>query len=33
MFTGAMTPEEVLASLDQRRAEMAQTAADAAWQE
>jgi raffinose/stachyose/melibiose transport system substrate-binding protein len=33
MFTGAMTPEEVLASLDQRRAEMAQTAADPAWQE
>lgn len=33
MFTGSMTPEDVLASIDQRRAEMAQTAADPAWQE
>lgn len=33
MFTGSMTPEQVLQSLDQRRAEMAQTAGDAAWQQ
>jgi raffinose/stachyose/melibiose transport system substrate-binding protein len=33
MFTGAMTPEQVLQSIDQRRAEMAQTAADPAWQQ
>jgi raffinose/stachyose/melibiose transport system substrate-binding protein len=31
MFTGAMTPEEVLAAIDQRRAEMAATAGDEAW--
>ncbi len=31
MFTGAMTPDDVLASIDQRRAEMAQTAGDPAW--
>lgn len=31
MFTGAMTPEEVLKSIDQRRAEMATTAKDPAW--
>jgi raffinose/stachyose/melibiose transport system substrate-binding protein len=33
MFTGAMTPEQVLQSIDQRRAEMAATAGDAAWQQ
>ena len=33
MFTGAMTPEEVLASIDQRRADMAKTANDPAWAE
>ena len=33
MFTGAMTPEEVLQSIDQRRAEMAATAKDPAWSE
>lgn len=32
MFTGAMTPEEVAQSIDQRRADMAKTAGDAAWQ-
>ena len=32
MFTGAMTPEDVLKSIDQRRAEMAATANDPAWQ-
>ena len=31
MFTGAMTPEEVLASTDQRRTDMATTAKDPAW--
>ncbi|HHY54268.1 MAG TPA: carbohydrate ABC transporter substrate-binding protein [Chloroflexi bacterium] len=31
MFTGAMTPEEVLVSIDQRRADMAKTANDPAW--
>ncbi len=33
MFTGSMTPEEVLQSIDQRRADMAKTAADPAWQQ
>jgi raffinose/stachyose/melibiose transport system substrate-binding protein len=32
MFTGSMTPEDVLKSIDQRRAEMAATASDPAWQ-
>jgi raffinose/stachyose/melibiose transport system substrate-binding protein len=32
MFTGAMTPEDVMASIDRRRAEMAATAGDPAWQ-
>lgn len=31
MFTGAMTPEDVLKSIDQRRADMAATANDPAW--
>lgn len=31
MFTGGMTPEQVLNSIDQRRAEMAKTAQDPAW--
>jgi raffinose/stachyose/melibiose transport system substrate-binding protein len=31
MFTGAMTPEDVLVSIDQRRSEMATTANDPAW--
>ena len=31
MFTGAMTPEEVLQSIDQRRSDMAKTANDPAW--
>lgn len=31
MFTETMTPEDVLNSIDQRRAEMAQTASDPAW--
>jgi raffinose/stachyose/melibiose transport system substrate-binding protein len=31
MFTGALTPEGVLESIDQRRADMAETAGDAAW--
>ena len=31
MFTGSMTPEDVLASIDQRRADMAATAKDPAW--
>ena len=31
MFTGAMTPEDELKSIDQRRAEMATTAKDSAW--
>ncbi len=33
MFIGAMSPEEVLQSIDQRRTEMATTADDPAWQE
>lgn len=33
MFTGAMTPEDVLKSIDQRRADMAKTAQDPAWSE
>jgi raffinose/stachyose/melibiose transport system substrate-binding protein len=33
MFTGSMTPEQVLQSIDQRRAEMATTADDPAWQQ
>ena len=33
MFTGAMTPEEVLQSIDQRRSDMAKTANDPAWAE
>ena len=31
MFTGAMTPEDVLKNIDQRRADMAKTAKDPAW--
>jgi raffinose/stachyose/melibiose transport system substrate-binding protein len=31
MFTGAMQPEDVLKSIDQRRAELAKTAKDPAW--
>ena len=31
MFTASMTPEEVLASIDQRRTDMANTAKDPAW--
>jgi raffinose/stachyose/melibiose transport system substrate-binding protein len=31
MFTGSMTPLDVLKSIDQRRAEMAKTAKDPAW--
>lgn len=31
MFTGAMSPADVLASIDQRRADMANTAKDPAW--
>lgn len=31
MFIGAMSPEEVLQSIDQRRTEMATTASDPAW--
>jgi len=31
MFTGSMTPEDVLASIDQRCADMAATAKDPAW--
>lgn len=31
MFSGSMTPADVLTSIDQRRAEMAQTASDPAW--
>jgi raffinose/stachyose/melibiose transport system substrate-binding protein len=33
MFTGSMTPEDVMASIDQRRAELAVTAGDPAWAE
>jgi raffinose/stachyose/melibiose transport system substrate-binding protein len=33
MFTGSMTPEDVLMSIDERRAEMAKTASDPAWAE
>jgi raffinose/stachyose/melibiose transport system substrate-binding protein len=32
MFTGSMTPQEVAKSIDARRAEMAKTAKDPAWQ-
>lgn len=32
MFTGAMTPEDVLSSIDKRRAELAKAAKDPAWQ-
>jgi len=31
MFTGSMTPEEVLKNIDQRRVDMAKTAKDPAW--
>ena len=31
MFTGSMTPADVMASIDQRRTEMATTAKDPAW--
>lgn len=31
VFTGAMTPEDMLKSIDQRRADMANAAKDAAW--
>jgi raffinose/stachyose/melibiose transport system substrate-binding protein len=31
MFTGAMTPEDVLKSIDQRRSDMATTAKDPSW--
>ena len=31
MFTGALTPEDVLKNIDQRRADMATTAKDPAW--
>jgi len=33
MFTGAMTPEGVLTSIDKRRAELAKAAKDPAWQQ
>ena len=33
MFTGGMTPEDVMASIDQRRTELATTAGDPAWAE
>jgi raffinose/stachyose/melibiose transport system substrate-binding protein len=33
MFTASMTPEDVLASIDERRAEMAAAAQDPAWQQ
>lgn len=32
MFTGAMAPEDVLASIDKRRADLAKAAKDPAWQ-
>ena len=32
MFTGAMAPEDVLSSIDKRRAELARAAKDPAWQ-
>ena len=32
MFTGGMTPADVMASIDQRRTDMATTAGDPAWQ-
>lgn len=32
MFTGAMTPEDVLSNIDKRRAELARAAKDPAWQ-
>jgi raffinose/stachyose/melibiose transport system substrate-binding protein len=31
MFTGAMQPEAVLASIDQRRTDLAKAAKDSAW--
>jgi raffinose/stachyose/melibiose transport system substrate-binding protein len=31
MFTGVMTPDDVLKSIDQRRADMAKAAKDPAW--
>jgi hypothetical protein len=31
LFTGGMTPEDVMNSIDQRRAELATTAGDPAW--
>jgi raffinose/stachyose/melibiose transport system substrate-binding protein len=31
MFTGGMTPEDVMASIDQRRSDLAMTAGDPAW--
>ena len=31
MFTGSMTPEDVMASIDQRRSELATAAGDPAW--
>jgi raffinose/stachyose/melibiose transport system substrate-binding protein len=33
MFTGGMTPEDVMSSIDQRRTELAMTAGDPAWAE
>ena len=32
MFTDAMQPADVLSSIDKRRADLARTAKDAAWQ-
>jgi raffinose/stachyose/melibiose transport system substrate-binding protein len=32
MFTGAMTPEQVLESIDKRRTDLARAARDPAWQ-
>jgi raffinose/stachyose/melibiose transport system substrate-binding protein len=31
MFTGAMKPEDVLANIDSRRADLAKAAKDPAW--
>jgi raffinose/stachyose/melibiose transport system substrate-binding protein len=31
MFTGAITPEDVLTNIDQRRSDMATSAGDPAW--
>jgi len=31
MFTGSMTPADVMASIDQRRTDMAKAANDPAW--